>query len=179
VVWAKRLLSGGRLKKIAGADLFRYEMERMEQNSGKVFFLGSSNQTLNAISERAAREYPNVRLGLYSPPYKMEFTAEDNQTMIAVVNAFEPDVLFIGMTAPKQEKWAYKHFNQLKAGHVCCIGAVFDFYAGTVKRAPKIFIKLGLEWFYRLLVEPKRMWKRYLIGNVKFIGYVIKEKIGL
>jgi N-acetylglucosaminyldiphosphoundecaprenol N-acetyl-beta-D-mannosaminyltransferase len=79
------------------------------------------------------------------------------------------------MTAPKQEKWAFANFNKFEAGHVCCIGAVFDFYAGTVKRAPRWLIKLELEWFYRLIKEPRRMWKRYLIGNAIFIFYILRE----
>ena len=96
--------------------------------------------------------------------------------MINAVNDFNPDVLLIGMTQPKQEKWDSQHFNELKVGHICCIGAVFDFYAGTINRAPKWMIYLGLEWFYRLLKEPRRMWRRYLLGNSKFIWLVIKEK---
>ena len=80
------------------------------------------------------------------------------------------------MTAPKQEKWAYEHLSDLDARHICCIGAVFDFYAGTVSRAPGWMIAMGLEWFYRLIKEPSRMWRRYLIGNSKFIWLVIKEK---
>ena len=96
--------------------------------------------------------------------------------MLHAVNAVQPDVLFVGMTAPKQEKWAYHNHPNLLAGHTCCIGAVFDFYAGTVQRAPRVFINLGLEWFYRLAKEPRRMWRRYLIGNVKFIRAIIKEK---
>ena len=97
--------------------------------------------------------------------------------MIDAVNRVEPDVLFIGMTAPKQEKWAFKYYQMLNAGHICCIGAVFDFYAGTVKRAPEWMISLGMEWFYRLIREPRRMWRRYLIGNIKFIGYILREKL--
>jgi len=96
--------------------------------------------------------------------------------MIKAVNDFKPDVLFVGMTAPKQEKWAYAHFDELAVGHVCCIGAVFDFYAGTVNRAPKWMISIGMEWLYRLISEPGRMWKRYLIGNTKFIWAVFREK---
>jgi N-acetylglucosaminyldiphosphoundecaprenol N-acetyl-beta-D-mannosaminyltransferase len=99
--------------------------------------------------------------------------------MLKAINAFKPDALMVGMTAPKQEKWAYKHYNQLEVGHICCIGAVFDFYAGTVKRAPQWMIKMGLEWFYRLIKEPGRMWQRYLIGNMIFIGHIIKEKLKL
>ncbi len=177
IVLAIKWLTGQKLNKIAGADLFFYEMERLKKNGGKVFFLGSTEETLAKIKTRAAKEYTNVKVGAYSPPYKPEFSEEDNSAMISAVNAFQPDVLFVGMTAPKQEKWAYQHFKELKVGHVCCIGAVFDFYAGTVKRAPQWMIKLGLEWLYRLVKEPKRMWRRYLIGNTKFIYYVIREKL--
>ncbi len=177
VVWATQWLAGQKIRKIAGADLFFYEMERLRLKGGKCFFLGSNVTTLTIIRERAKKEYPNVVVQTWSPPYKAEFSAEDNIEMIDAVNSFQPDVLFIGMTAPKQEKWSYQHFNQLKASHVCCIGAVFDFYAGTVQRAPQWVIKMGMEWFYRLVKEPKRMWRRYLIGNIKFIWAVINEKL--
>ncbi|HHV87122.1 MAG TPA: WecB/TagA/CpsF family glycosyltransferase [Petrimonas sp.] len=177
IVWALRLLIGEKLKKIAGDDLFRYEMERIHSKKGKCFFLGSSEETLNLIRKRAEKEYPDMEIYSYSPPYKPEFSEEESQNMIDAVNEIEPDVLFIGMTAPKQEKWAFKHFPQLNAGHICCIGAVFDFYAGTVKRAPGWMISIGMEWFYRLVKEPKRMWRRYLIGNTLFIKHVLKEKL--
>jgi N-acetylglucosaminyldiphosphoundecaprenol N-acetyl-beta-D-mannosaminyltransferase len=177
IVWAKRFLNGVNLKKIAGADLFYFEINRLNNINGKCFFLGSTEKTLQIIKEKVANDFPNVEVYAYSPPYKPEFSTEDNLKMIQAVNEIEPDVLFIGMTAPKQEKWAYQHFKALNTGHVCCIGAVFDFYAGTVNRAPRWMIKLGLEWFYRLVKEPKRMWRRYLIGNVKFILLVVKEKM--
>ena len=177
IVWAIRMLTGERLQKIAGADLFKFEMERVNAINGKCFFLGSSDDTLKRIHKRASIEYPNVKVFCYSPPYKSEFSDEESKLMIDAVNFVEPDVLFMGMTAPKQEKWAYQNFDHLAVGHICCIGAVFDFYAGTVKRAPDWMIQLGLEWSYRLFKEPRRMWRRYLIGNVKFIGYVLMEKI--
>ncbi|GET24465.1 WecB/TagA/CpsF family glycosyltransferase [Prolixibacter sp. NT017] len=178
VAWAKRWLTGQPVKKIAGADLFAWEMNRLAAaGQGKVFFLGSTEKTLAKIKARAAREYPKVEVHTYSPPYKPEFTEEDNSAMLAAVNAVQPDVLFIGMTAPKQEKWAYRHKEQLQAGHIGCIGAVFDFYAGTVNRAPQWMLNLGLEWFYRLIREPRRMWRRYLIGNTKFILSIMKEKV--
>jgi N-acetylglucosaminyldiphosphoundecaprenol N-acetyl-beta-D-mannosaminyltransferase len=151
VVLAMRLLTKQKLQKIAGFDLFKWEMQRMNKSGGKVFFLGSSESILAMIRIKAAEEYPNIQLKTYSPPYKPIFTPEDNWAMIEAINEFNPNVLFIGMTAPKQEKWAYSHFNELNTQHVCCIGAVFDFYAGTVKRAPKWIIKIGLEWFFVLL----------------------------
>jgi N-acetylglucosaminyldiphosphoundecaprenol N-acetyl-beta-D-mannosaminyltransferase len=173
IVLAKRVLSGKRIKKIAGFDLFTYEMTRLNTSGGKCFFLGSSLQVLTKMCERAGVEYPNVTTGFYSPPYKPVFSDAENDEMIQVVNTFEPDVLFVGMTAPKQEKWAFQQFDKLNATHIGCIGAVFDFYAGTVKRAPQWMISLGLEWFFRLIKEPKRMWRRYLIGNIQFVYNII------
>ena len=177
VVWAMRMLTGVKLQKIAGADLFHYEMERINEKGGKCFFLGSTDTILQMIRSKAAKDYPNVEVHSYSPPYKPQFSEEDNREMIKAVNAVEPDVLFVGMTAPKQEKWSFEHFNELKVGHVCCIGAVFDFYAGTVTRAPHWMINSGLEWAYRLIKEPRRMWRRYLIGNVKFVTSIVREKM--
>lgn len=176
IVLALRWLKGKKIKKIAGDDLFQYEMQRVHEKGGKCFFLGSSDTTLSLIRERAKKEYPNIQMYSYSPPYKEEFTREESQIMIDLVNEVEPDVLFVGMTAPKQEKWAYEHFNQLRAGHVCCIGAVFDFYAGTVQRAPEWMIAAGMEWFYRLAREPKRMWKRYMVGNILFVTAMLIAK---
>lgn len=176
IVWALRWLTGVKIKKIAGADLFFYEMNRLNGISGKCFFLGSDDATLERIKERSAREFPNVRVEVFSPPYKAEFSVDDNMSMIESINEFQPDVLFVGMTAPKQEKWAYQHLEHLNAGHICCIGAVFDFYAGNINRAPEWMISLGLEWYYRLVREPGRMWKRYLVGNSKFIWLVLKAR---
>ena len=176
VVWAIKWLTGQKIKKLAGSDLFFYEMTRLQQSGGKCFFLGSTDRTLSKIKNRLEKEYPNIKSQSYSPPYKPEFSKEDNSFMLKAINDFQPDVLLVGMTAPKQEKWAYQNYNMLQVGHICCIGAVFDFYAGTVNRAPQWIIKMGLEWLYRLIKEPRRMWRRYLIGNIKFIWCIIKEK---
>jgi len=176
IVYAARFLSGRKLKKIAGYDLFIHEMEWLDAEICKVFFLGSSLDVLKLIQKRAAKEYPNIKIAYFSPPYKKVFSDEDTLTMISAVNSFSPDVLFVGMTAPKQEKWASLNFDKINAMHVCSIGAVFDFYAKTIKRAPQWMINIGLEWLYRLMREPRRMWKRYIIGNILFIGYILKEK---
>ena len=176
VVLAAKILTGQKLKKIAGDDLFHYQMDRLNKIGGKCFFLGSTEITLQKILERAAVDYPNVSVFSYSPPFKSKLSEEDNIPIIEKINAESPDVLFVGMTAPKQEKWAYQNIDKLNVKHVCCIGAVFDFYAGTTKRAPKWMIKIGMEWFYRLISNPKRMWRRYLIGNTQFIARILKEK---
>ena len=139
--------------------------------------MGSTEKILETIKGKIAVEYPHVAVSTYSPPYKPAFTEEENAEMIIAVNKFEPDTLFIGMTAPKQEKWAYQQLEKLNVGHICSIGAVFDFYAGTIKRAPDWMIGFGLEWLYRLIKEPRRMWARYLLGNFIFGWWILKEKI--
>lgn len=164
-------------ERIAGWDLFVYEMERLNARGGKCFFMGSSEKVLALIREKAAKVYPNIKVETYSPPYKPEFTEEDNRLIIDAINTAKPDLLWIGMTAPKQEKWAYKHWKELNINcHCGTIGAVFDFFAGTVERAPLWWQEHSLEWLYRLLKEPKRMWRRYIIGNTLFLLNIAKEK---
>ena len=142
-----------------------------------VMFMGSSQRVLDLIVKRAAEVYPHLKVVTYSPPYKPEFSDEDNKAIIEAINAADPDLLWIGMTAPKQEKWTYSHWEELDIHcHVGTIGAVFDFFAGTVERAPMWWQRHGLEWLYRLLKEPKRMWRRYIIGNALFLWNMLKEK---
>ena len=161
------------VQRIAGWDLFCYEMSKAR---GTVMFLGSSEETLAKIRAKAMREYPLLKVVTYSPPYKAEFSDDDNKAMIEAVNNANPDLLWIGMTAPKQEKWAYSHWKELDIHcHCGTIGAVFDFYAGNTRRAPMWWQKHGLEWLYRLIKEPRRLWRRYIIGNVKFLCYMAKE----
>ena len=170
-------------ERIAGWDLFAFEMQRLngrsksEEGKGKVMFMGSSEKVLGLIRKQAAKDYPNLEVITYSPPYKPEFSDEDNAAIIKAINEANPDLLWIGMTAPKQEKWTYQHWNELNIHcHVGTIGAVFDFYAGTAQRAPKWWQEHSLEWLYRLIKEPKRMWRRYVLGNPLFLWNISKEK---
>ena len=164
-------------ERIAGWDLFSCEMEKLEKKGGTVMFMGSSQKVLDLIVKRAAEVYPHLKVVTYSPPYKPEFSDEDNKAIIDAINAANPDLLWIGMTAPKQEKWTYSHWEELDIHcHVGTIGAVFDFFAGTVERAPMWWQRHGLEWLYRLMKEPKRMWRRYIIGNALFLWNItLKE----
>ena len=176
-------------ERIAGWDLFEFEMNKLEQLGIRneelgvsrsrpltVMFMGSSQKVLDLIVKRAAKVYPHLKVVTYSPPYKPEFSDEDNKAIIEAINAADPDLLWIGMTAPKQEKWTYSHWKELDIHcHVGTIGAVFDFFAGTVERAPMWWQRHGLEWLYRLLKEPKRMWRRYIIGNALFLWNMTRE----
>jgi N-acetylglucosaminyldiphosphoundecaprenol N-acetyl-beta-D-mannosaminyltransferase len=141
------------------------------------FFLGASENTLQKIKFKSSQEYPNITFDYYSPPYKLEFSEKDSKIMCDKVNIFNPDVLFVGMTAPKQEKWVHLYKNKLNANIVCSIGAVFDFYAGNVKRSSDIWISLGLEWLPRLIKEPRRLFYRNFVSTPQFILDVLSIRI--
>ena len=176
IVSAVQLQTGKKIKKIAGADIHLHLLNDLNKKAGSCFYLGASERTLSKIKERLAIEFPNIEVATYSPPFKSHFSKLENKEMIDVINAFAPDVVFVGMTAPKQEKWAFNHKTQLKTKTICAIGAVFDFYAGTVERPSSFWINLKLEWLIRLVKEPKRMWKRYLYYGPVFIGYMLQNK---
>ncbi|MBU2947841.1 WecB/TagA/CpsF family glycosyltransferase [Zobellia uliginosa] len=176
IVAAAKFINKEKITKIAGADLHAYFLEKLDKESGSCFYMGSSESTLVKIKKRLHKEFPNIKVGTYSPPFKPEFNTEDNTAILEAVNSFSPDVLFVAMTAPKQEKWSYQFKNELNTQYICSIGAVFDFYAGTITRPSKFWQNLGLEWLGRLLKEPKRMWKRYIYYGFVFAGHLVKHK---
>lgn len=177
IVLAAKLIHNIKIPKIAGSDIHIHLLKEFNVKGGKVFYLGASEETLSKLIERVKKEYPNIDVKSFSPPFKEVFSFLDNEIMISEVNSFAPDVLFVGMTAPKQEKWVYLYKEKLNAKIICSIGAVFDFYAGTKKRSGKIWIKLGLEWLPRLIREPKRMWRRNFISTPVFLWDVFKAMI--
>jgi len=162
------ILHGKNIKKISGQDCFDHYMAVANNKNWKVYFLGSSEQTLKKITDRVKKEYPNVITGTYSPPFKPEFSEEDNNHMVNAINAFKPEVLFVGLTAPKQEKWAYQHRNRVNARIISTIGNVFDWYAGNSKRPAKIWIDLRLEWLVRIFLRPE-IFKRNTGNQLKFL----------
>ena len=170
--FASLLLQGKNIKRNQGPDVFYHFMKRLNEQKGKAFFLGSSENTLQKINDRAKKEYPNIRLETFSPPFKPEFSEEDNAQMIASINAFQPNVLFIGMTCPKQEKWAIKHRNELNAGLAIAIGNVFDWFAGTQKPIHPFWFKLRLGWFIRIFLRPE-VFRRNIGNQMIFFWHVI------
>ena len=119
--------------------------------------------------------YPNLLIGgMYSPPFR-KLTEEEKKEDIERINASGTDIIWIGLGAPKQEKWMYEHRGML-SGVSVGVGAGFDYHAGKLRRAPKWMQKISMEWFARLLQDPRRLWKRYLVTNLKFIWYVMREK---
>jgi N-acetylglucosaminyldiphosphoundecaprenol N-acetyl-beta-D-mannosaminyltransferase len=181
IVYASKTLGGGISERITGSDIYFGLLERMNKcGNMSVFFLGSTEETLAVIRERIAIEYSNIYLaGTYSPPYKDNYTEEELSEMIEAVNSVKPDVLWVGMTAPKQEKWIANNISRLNVRFIGAIGAVFDFYAGKVKRSKPVFQRLGLEWLPRLINEPKRLWRRTFVSAPIFILHTGHEKIRL
>lgn len=164
--------------RITGSDFFSGVMESLERRGGgRVFFFGSSQRVLDLIAARCARDYPRVTLcGMLSPPYR-QWSEEENEAMLMQINDARPDVLWVGMTAPKQEKWVEANQDRLRAPVVGSIGAVFDFYAGTYPRAPQWMCRAGIEWLYRLFKEPQRMWRRNFISSPLFVLLVLRRHL--
>lgn len=160
--------------RIAGHDYFVAVLGALEKRgSGRVFFFGSSQRILDLISREFKRDFPSLTLcGVLSPPYGA-WSDEENALMVVAINAARPDVLWVGMTAPKQEKWVEANRGKLDVPVIGSIGAVFDFYAGTFPRAPEWMCELGIEWLYRLIKEPRRMWRRNFISSPKFVVMVM------
>lgn len=160
--------------RISGGEFFTSLLSELNNNGkGRIFFFGSSNEVLEKIKKRFIIDYPSLTLcGTLSPPYRSWSEAE-NSKMLTTINQSLPDVLWVGMTAPKQEKWVAENRHRLKAPIIGSVGAVFDFYAGSNPRAPLWMRKTGLEWLHRLAKEPKRMWRRNFISNPAFVLLVL------
>lgn len=171
IVYLSRLFGGGVRRRITGSDVFFGLSRVMNEVGGRsCFFLGSTDETLGKIRRRMGWEFPRIRVaGTYSPPFKTEFDAADTDEMVRRVNEAQPDVLWVGMTAPKQEKWIHRNRDRLAVDFAGPIGAVLDFYAGNIKRAGPVWQELGLEWLPRLVQEPRRLWRRNLVSTPSFV----------
>jgi N-acetylglucosaminyldiphosphoundecaprenol N-acetyl-beta-D-mannosaminyltransferase len=175
LAWVSKWFGASIPVRIAGWDLFQGFLTIAEKKGYRVFFLGSSPSTLEAMKSNLSRTHPGLALvGTYAPPFTPEFSPDENRRMVEAVNAARPDLLWVGLSAPKQEKWIFAHLNQLEVPVAIGVGAVFDFAAGKLKRAPLWMQKAGIEWLHRLLLEPSRLWKRYIVGNSLFVWYIIR-----
>ena len=177
IVLAAKFLNSKSIKKIAGADIHQYLLTQANTKRQSVFYLGATENTLQGIEKKVQQEYPSIRVGSYCQPFSSILSKEESYKIVNAIDKFKPDILFVGMTAPKQELWVHQHKDCINAQVIASIGAAFDFYAGTVKRPGPFWIKLGLEWFIRLLGEPKRLWKRNFISTPLFLWDLLKVKL--
>ena len=167
------------IARIFGPSFMEYCLDKGREDNLKHYFFGSSREVLEKMIGIINFKYPGVKItGSYSPPYK-SFTIEENKQFMDGINNAQPDIVWVGLGAPKQELWMADNYAYLKCGIMIGIGAGFDYLAGNLKHAPAWMKNYSLEWLYRLLQEPERLWKRYLVTNSLFIFYVILELTGL
>lgn len=176
LIWISKLLKNPIKEKVSGSDLFPKVCEISAKKGYSIFLLGAAEGVAQKAAENLKSKYKGLNIaGTYSPPYGFEKDEEELEKIIRVINERKPDILAIGLGAPKQEKFIYKYKNRLKVPISLGIGASIDFEAGNVERAPRWMQSSGLEWFYRFLKEPKRMFKRYFVDDMKILGIVFRH----
>ena len=166
-----KLLNHIKIKKIAGTDFLIHALKTMNSHKGKVTFFGSYDKTLNGIRKRLNDEFPNITCQVLNPGFNKKIKSLSDQSHIKAINEFEPDILFVGLGAPKQEIWIHNNSNKLNVGTISGIGAAFSYFAGTKKRPVKFFINLGLEGVLRTIREPKQQIHK----DVKAYPFLIKR----
>jgi N-acetylglucosaminyldiphosphoundecaprenol N-acetyl-beta-D-mannosaminyltransferase len=179
--YASKILNLSIKEKITGPDLFYNLMSHLNSKKNySVYFLGSDYETLNKIKKKFSENFKNLNLvGLYSPPFKEVFTIEDNLSIIDSINKVSPDVLWIGMTQPKQEKWIFENQKNLNIKFAAGVGALFDYYSGNIKTPNTYITYFNLQWLHRLLQNPKKMWKRNFISTPYFVLIVLYIKVAI
>ncbi|MDK0565288.1 WecB/TagA/CpsF family glycosyltransferase [Clostridium perfringens] len=171
LIWISKMKGTPIKEKISGSDFFPKFCERASKKGYSLFLLGAAEGVALKAADNLKEKYKGINIvGTYSPSYGFEKKDEEIKEIIKMVNAVKPDILAVGLGAPKQEKFLYKYRNDLNVPISLAIGASIDFEAGNINRAPRWMQNCGLEWFYRLLKEPKRMFKRYIIDDLKIIS---------
>ncbi len=174
VAWSLRKLGFPQQQRINGPDLMWRLCESAAASGRGLFFYGGSPRTLAQLKRKLSAFMPALKIaGMNSPPYRPQSEAEDRE-IVELINASGADIVFIGLGCPKQERWMAQHRGKIRAVMIG-VGAAFDYHADTLKRAPAWMQQGGLEWLYRLMQEPKRLWHRYLIGNTTFTLRIVRQ----
>jgi len=160
IIFASKLLGNPLPERISGPDFFKKFIDVCSKKNYSIFFLGSDEKTIKIVKKKVTKK--NTIQGYFCPPIKENFNLQDNKIMINKINKAKPDFLFIVLGAPKQDIWIQQNKNKINVKAIISIGAAFDFYAEKIKRPPEWMQKIGLEWLFRLMQEPRRLYKRYL-----------------
>ncbi len=170
-----RFLFGHKIQKISGPDFFYHMFADEQFRKLNHYFYGGSEDTLKLLVEELQKKHPDCNIvGTESPPFR-QLTDEEQRSALERMKSAKAQLVWVGLGAPKQELWMKKHASQLDSAVLLGVGAAFDFHAGSLHRAPLIMQKMGLEWLYRLLQEPRRLWKRYFVTNSLFLFYVFVD----
>ncbi|OUL37159.1 glycosyltransferase [Nostoc sp. T09] len=179
LLWAAKFLQTPLKGRVNGTDLFEKLCAIAAEKGLKVFLLGGRPGAAEQAKQKLKDRHPNLSIvGTYCPPYGFEYQPEELESINSKIKAASPDILFVGLGAPKQEKWIAHNYLELQVPISIGIGVSFELVADLVRRAPVWMQKTGLEWLFRLIVEPSRLWKRYILGNPTFIWLVLKQRFG-
>ena len=163
------------MKRTTGPSYMEEILKVSLEKGYRHYFYGSTEETLEKLYKVLERDYRGVEIvGMYSPPFR-EMTEEEDKSIISRINEAKPDFIWVGLGAPKQEKWMFDHQGKVN-GFMVGVGAAFDYFAGNINRAPEWMQECNMEWLYRLIQDPKRLFKRYLHTNTKFIWYAVIRK---
>lgn len=175
LVWYGKITKVKGLGRVSGADFMNYIFQKSCETGYTHYFYGGMPETLEKLKEKLKGRFPELKIvGMYSPPFRKSGEMEDEK-IVEHINSLRPDFIWVGLGAPKQDVWMANHRKLLEAPILAGVGAAFDFLAGIKPRAPKWMRSIGMEWFFRLCCEPRRLWKRYLVGNSLFLWYLIRQ----
>lgn len=173
LIWMGRKAGFALPDRVAGPDLFAAFMQHTQGRGYRHFFYGGMPATIDTLIAKVKADFPETNIvGSYSPPFR-PLSREEDDAVVSLINDAAPDVIWVGLGCPKQERWMEEHRDRLNTAVMLGVGQVFDIYAGTIKRAPKWMQRSGLEWLYRLCSEPRRLWRRYLVYNTRFVAAAI------
>jgi N-acetylglucosaminyldiphosphoundecaprenol N-acetyl-beta-D-mannosaminyltransferase len=169
MVWAGRWAGASHVERVYGPDLMLELCAQAVERGWTSFFYGAREGVADRLAERLAGRFPGLKVkGTYSPPFR-PLTEEEDRRVVNLINEADPDLLWVGLSTPKQERWMAAHMGQVRSPVLLGVGAAFDIHAGTLPQAPRWMQRSGLEWSYRLLREPRRLWRRYLRNNPRFL----------
>lgn len=178
IVLAARLLGYRHFGRATGPTLMLKLCDWGRENGYRHFFYGGAEGVADKLAERLSGEYPGLNVvGIYCPPFR-HLSDEEDRLMVEKINSARPDIVWVGLGAPKQEKWMAEHVGRIKATAMIGVGAAFDFHSGNVKWAPALIRRFGLEWAYRLIQEPRRLWRRNLDSPL-FLSQVVRQRLSM
>jgi len=177
IIWTWRILGDRTTERIAGPDFMWAFCGICAQKGYRIYLLGGTDENLHKLVSNLQSSYPGINIvGAYSPPFG-EWTEDENSKIVNLVNGAKADLLWVGVSTPKQDKWIAKFRSQLQAKAAIGVGAAFDFHSGAIKRAPLWMQRYGLEWLHRFIQDPRRHWRKYLVANLVFIYLALKTII--
>ena len=179
LVWLSRLAGQPHVTRVYGPDLTLRVSQVMSARGYSAFYYGGASGVAEALATELERRFPGLRrAGTYTPPFR-QLTSEEEQEVVRLINASSPDVVWVGLSTPKQERWMVRFRDRLQVPVLIGVGAAFDILTGHVRQAPRWMQRSGLEWLFRLATEPRRLWRRYLRNNPLFLYYLVCENLRL